>query len=225
MRRGLWVVGLVGTLSLGAASARADIVYQNLADLGGAESGNCLFNSACASIAGAPQRYAAQEFRLDSAASISAIGFTTVLQGSGFGTAANWMLLAADGTHGLPGTLITSGTGAALSHATSAPGSIDGATIEYSFNVADFSLLAATSYYLAVQEISAEQNDYLLQGIATSGAANSLDGGATWSAGYVDKTSVAITLYGTSMNISEPGSLVLMATGLLGLTLRRRRAG
>ena len=76
-----------------------------------------------------------------------------------------------------------------------------------------------------MQEISAEQNDYLLQGIATSGAANSLDGGATWSAGYVDKTSVAITLYGTSMNISEPGSLVLMATGLLGLTLRRRRAG
>jgi hypothetical protein len=225
MRTGLWIAGLIGGLSLGMAPARADVVYQNPADLSGAESGNCLFNSACASAAGAPQRYAAQEFTLGSAATIAAIGFTTVLQGSGYGTLANWMLLNADGTGGLPGTVVASGTGAALSHANGAAGSLDGTTIDYSFNVTAFSLMAATAYYVAVQEFSAEQNDYLLQGLATSGAANSLDGGASWSAFYVDKTSVAVTLYGSATNISEPGSLMLIGTGVLGLTLRRRRNG
>ncbi len=223
MRSGLWVVGLIGALSLGVAPARADIVYQNLADLSGSESGNCLFNSACASASGLAQRYAAQEFSLGSAATISAIGFTTVLQGEGFGTTANWLLLAANGIDGLPGTLIASGTGAVLSQTIGSPGTLSGTTIEYSFDIAAFTLMAATSYYVALQETSSEQNDYLLQGLATNGAANSLDGGASWSAGYVDKTSVAVTLYGNSINVSEPGSLALMATGMLGLTLRRRR--
>lgn len=225
MRSGLWVATLIGALSLGIAPARADIVYQNLADLGGAESGNCLFNSACATAQGQPQRYAAQEFTLGSGATIAAIGFTTVLQGAGYGTSANWMLLNADGTGGLPGTVVASGTGATLSHATGSVGSIFGTTIDYSFNVTEFSLLAATAYYVAVQEFSADPDDYLLQGLATSGAVNSLNGGTSWSALYVDKTSVAVTLYGSTTNISEPGSLMLIGTGVLGLTLRRRRNG
>ncbi len=223
MRSGLWVVGLIGALSLGVAPARADIVYQNLADLGINESGNCLFNSACASTLNFPQRYAAQEFSLLSAATISAIGFTTVLQGSGYGTSANWMVLAANGADGLPGTIIASGTGAALSIASGSPGSRPGTTLDYSFAVTEFSLMAATAYYVAVEEVSAELNDYLLQGLATSGAAESLDGGTSWSGNYAGQTSIAVTLYSNAINVSEPGSLALMATGMLGLTLRRRR--
>ena len=217
MRTGLWVTGLIAVLSLGGVPARAAIVYQNLPDLGVGESGNCLFNSACAAASNAPQRYAAQEFVLSHSASISAIGFTAVLQGMDYATSANWMFLTADGVGGLPGTLIASGSGAALSHLDGSAGTLFGTTVEYSF-----ALLAGTPYYVALQEFSNDPDDYLLKGVATTGAANSLDGGASWSGGYVSNTSIAVTLYGELRAVSEPGSLVLLATGLLGLTWRRR---
>lgn len=137
----------------------------------------------------------------------------------------NWLILAADGTGGLPGPTLFSGTSTAVTHAI---GSVDihsVPTTDYSFGFASASL-AAGSYYLAVQAITSNQYDYLSKGVADSGAAQSADDGASWALGYGDRPfrSVAMSLTGTfDNNVPEPGSLALLLVGL-GAIYRRKTA-
>lgn len=223
MRTGIWVAGLLSAVSLATAPARADVLYQNAPDLSlQRQQGSCAFNTACSGIVGLI--YAAQEFRLAADATVRSIGFNTIFQGTTYGTGANWMILTE--AAGLPATVVGSGTTGSLL-ATTGPvgaGLYDQTTIDYSFNIADLSLTAGTNYFLALEEISSDPNDFISQGVASIGAAQRPDSGTTWSAGYVGGlTSIAVSLSDSSVAMPEPGSLALIGTGLLCLTLRRRR--
>jgi len=225
-------IGLIAVaLAALSASARADVLFQIAPDGAAAGSDSCLFNLACTSAVNpettfAPT-YVAQEFSLGSAATLQSASFNTYFQGDQYGTGVNWMVLAADGTSGLPGTVIASGLGTAISAAAGV--ALNGGTVQtvdYSFSTGAVGLAADTNYYLAFQEISVDPNDYLSNGGAAAGLAESIDGGSTWTAGYASNgaTSVAVTLYSdAAAAVPEPAGFALLGFGMTVLALRRRR--
>src|SRR5207248_1709645 len=93
------------------------------------------------------------------------------------------------------------------------------------FNLPSVSLDAG-SYYFAVQSVTGSFQNYLSQGVAGFGAAETHDGGASWSPGYENFNSVAVGLYDNSVGgVPEPTSWALMLVGFggLGAMLRRTR--
>ncbi|MGH9444185.1 MAG: PEP-CTERM sorting domain-containing protein [Terriglobia bacterium] len=204
--------------------ARANVVYSNAPDLSANQTGNCAYNTACGpTFTG--NTYAAQEFTLSSAATVTGAGFNSVVPGGIYGTSAYYYILAANGAAGLPGTVLASGS-SSLSE-TAGPNGYNDDTTNYSFAIPSLDLTAGT-YYLAFQDVTTDFEDYLSLGVASGGDAQSNDGGTSWISGYPNipglaLASVAISVYGTTATVPEPTTLALFGIGLLGLGIARRK--
>ncbi len=207
-----------GLAASGAASAT--VLYQNLPDLTVNQRGYCRYNTTCGSAV-----YGAQKFTLTQAATATSAGFNSIVlndENDVFASGVNWLILAANGTGGLPGSTLFSGTNTAVTHVAGPVGAL-APTTDYSFGFTPASL-AAGSYYLAVQAITTNFRDYLSLGVADSGAAQSADGGVSWALGYARRAfpSVAMSLTGTfDNNVPEPGSLALLLVGLAAIYRRK----
>jgi hypothetical protein len=216
------VMGAAAACGL-AASASASILYNNDWD-GVLLNGDCSWSTTCAAGAGRGDDFAAQEFTLGSAADIASGGFYELPNYSTGVTSVNWMILDANGTGGLPGTVVASGSGAVTGYVTSGTGAPEGL-----FTIGSVSLAAGT-YYLAIQGVSVNVGEYLGGGVAGSGAANTNDGGTTWTSGYVCElggacdSSIGVELFG-SVGVPEPATWAMMLAGFAGLgaALRLRR--
>ena len=209
-----------GLAASGAASAT--VLFQNLPDLTGNQIGSCRYNTTCGPSLLGSTYYGAQKFTLTQAATATSAGFNSIVYDGVFASGVNWLILAANGTGGLPGSTLFSGTNTAVTHAVGPVGASH-PTTDYSFGFTPASL-AAGSYYLAVQAITTNFSDGLSKGVADSGAAQSGDNGASWAAGYsgISFPSVAMSLTGTfDNNVPEPGSLALLLVGLAAIYRRK----
>jgi hypothetical protein len=198
-------------------AAQANTIYDNPGNPGAG--GDCSFNTTCAAVAGRGDDFAAQQFTLDAGATVQSASFSIYAYDPA-GTAANWAFyLDADGG---PGALISSGSSAIADNVTRPDG-----LVQSFFNLPSVSL-GAGSYYFAVQSVTASFSNYLANGVAESGAAETHDGGASWSPGYEGQSSVAVALYDNRVGaagVPEPMSWALMLVGFggMGAVLRRAR--
>jgi hypothetical protein len=216
------IVGVSAACGM-AMAANAGVVFNNPYDGSGA--GDCSWSTTCAAEVGRGDDFAAQEFTLGSGTTITSGGFSELPGYAGYAvTSVNWQILDANGSGGLPGTLVASGTGAVTSYTVGAFGAPEGL-----FTIGSISLASGT-YYLAIQGVSPDFEEYLAEGVAGSGDANTSDGGTTWTSGYYCggdgdcMPSVAIELFGGS-EVPEPAAWALMLIGFggLGTALRMRR--
>jgi hypothetical protein len=101
--------------------------------------------------------------------------------------------------------------------------------------------LGAGSYFFAIQAVTPTFGTYLQQGLVTSGAAETHDGGATWSVGYENEPSgeelggISVALYNSPPSPPAPVTpnsvpeadgwvMMLVGVGVLGASLRVRRS-
>ena len=123
-----------------------------------------------------------------------------------------------------PGTLLASG------HSDVAEGVAIGADFGLTRSQVFFNLpsvnLGAGSYFFALNVTSPNQNHYLSIGAASSGAYQSVGGGA-WTQKYTSFNSIAVGLYDTARGaaVPEPATWALMIGGFggVGAAMRRRR--
>ena len=210
-------VGLAGVANAGTA-------YSNPYD--GSSIGDCSWSTTCAASVGRGDDFAGQEFTLTSAAVITGAAFEEVPGfSSGAVTDVNWGFALADGVGGLPGTILSAGTDVVSGYGTGGNGSIEGF-----FNVGPQALGPGT-YYFVLQGVSAQFAEYLAEGVATSGAVNSQDGGVTWTGGGYPclpsgacEPSIAVSLFTAGGTVPEPATwaLMLLGVGAVGGAARRR---
>ena len=207
----LTVTVLCAIASVGSSSAA--VIYSNQPSA--FVQGNCSFSTNCASGSG----FAAQAFSLNSAATITSGSFEE-FDFIVSPTSANYAFYA--NINGLPGGIaFFSGSGAIT--ATS-----EGFSTPYNHAIESFSIAPAAlgpgSYFFALQAVSAVHDTYLAQGLVNAGAAESTNGGATWSPGYGGFGGVAIALFGDATQVPEPITLSIFGAGLTSaVALRRRR--
>lgn len=203
----------IATLTL-AGAASANTIYDNPYAGNG---GDCSFSTTCAAQVGRGDDFAAQSFTLTSAAVVTGASFTELDFGT-IPTDVNWGFALADGPGGLPGTFLSSGTDAVSSSA------VVGSNVTKVFFDVGPQALGPGTYYFAIQAVSPVFDTYLGFGAANSGAAETMDGGLTWSPGYEYGSSIAVALYGTGGGVPEPATWALMLLGFggIGAAVRRR---
>jgi len=207
----------VAIAALGLAGvAKAGIVYSNPFS---GQNADCSFSTTCAAQAGRGDDFAAQEFTLTQARVITGGSFTEVDLGTG-PTDVNWGFILADGTGGLPGTILASGTDTISS--VNALGSAFGANLNQEVFSLGTVALGPGTYYFAIQGVSPVFTTYLGFGQAASGAAETHDGGSTWASGYEGANSIAVQL--TDASVPEPATWAMMLVGIggIGAVMRRR---
>jgi hypothetical protein len=196
-------------------SAHASLLYVNPPDLSNTQNGDCSFNAICSTTF-----FVAQEFSLASSATITGGGYNGI-QGGGAGNSVNYVFYTVDSVTGLPGVVLASGTSPFTTSA--GPTGVTYSTEDNVFDVTPLSL-SAGSYYLAIQHATGSF-DFLSFGAGSTGGADSSDGGVTYHSGYDVTRSAAISVYGTSSvpSVPEPNSIYLLGSGLVGVTVLRRR--
>jgi hypothetical protein len=211
-----------------AGAASANTIYDN--PYGGV-GGDCSFSTTCAAQSGRGDDFAAQEFTLASDAVVTSASFTE----QDFGiipTDVKWGFALADGPGGLPGTFLSAGEDS-ISSSTILGVDSGGYNVTKLFFDVGPQALGPGTYYFAIQAISPVFETYLGFGVAAGGAAETHDGGATWSPGYeldsigADRDSIAVALYGEGGGgggVPEPATWALMLVGFggIGAALRRR---
>jgi PEP-CTERM motif len=221
------LAAVLGALCLCATTAAgADALYSNPVAPYPNMEGDCLFNTACAGQAGYKDVFEAQEFTLSSTSVLTSGSFYNETLDPNFlgnvklPSAINWIILSADGSNGLPATVIARGNTAILSsQSITLPGLQFDPLYEEGFLLPSVDLSQGT-YYFALQALGSDVGVYLSQGIAPAGeGAITSDGGATWFRGLNSINSAAITLEGTTgaTGVPEPGSLALFLLGLAAL--------
>jgi hypothetical protein len=201
----------VAAVSLSSVAAQAGWVYDNLNTTSAV--GDCSFSTTCAAELGRGDEFAAQLFTLSSTATIDEGAFSDLVFGS-TASSVNYAIYA--DVDGLPGgTALESGS-ATLTTTSADP---DLSSFLETFPIASITL-SSGSYFFAVQAVTSNQSDFLQQGLVTSGAAETHDGGLTWSAGY-ENSSNGQELYGVSVALGsavpEPSTWAMMLLGFAGL--------
>jgi hypothetical protein len=201
---------LIGVAAVGVSSmaAQAAYVYNNLGTV--FNGGDCSFSTTCAAEAGRGDDFAAQLFSLGSATDITG-GQWTELDVGPTSTAVNYAFYSDVG--GLPGTLLFSGS--SPDTATVLDDSSNPPFVQelISFGISSVSLPAG-SYFFAIQSVSTNFETYLQEGAVNSGAAETMDGGATWISRYQGFGGVSVALTST---IPEPSTWAMMLLGFAGL--------
>jgi hypothetical protein len=220
------MAGIALATMLASGPAMADVLYDD-AYSPTVDGGNCLFDTHCAAyFQPGDDIFVAQGFSLGSSAAVVAASFTE-MDGAGMfvgPTSVDWALYA--DADGLPGAQIASGTSPFMRKINITTDPYGYFIDSYTFGLGEIPL-AAGKYFLAFQEMDTNVDNYLMEGVTDSGAAQSNNGGATWQTGYVNGTfgGVAASVYGRPLQaIPEPASLLVFAAGLATLALRRRRA-
>ena len=202
------------------SAAGAGVVYNNPFDAA-VHFGDCSYNVTCAAAVSRGDDYAAQQFTLASATVITSASFSDLLIGP-LPTDVNWAFVAADGSGGLPGTILATGTDSITSSV------LLGSDPSYSYYQNFFGVgtvaLGAGTYYFAIQNLTSNFSDYLAQGVTNSGAAETHDGGVTWVPFYETIGGVAVALFDASTPAPEPAAwaMMLVGFGLMGGVMRRR---
>jgi PEP-CTERM motif len=199
-------------------AAHAETLFSIAPDLVN-PNGDCSYNTKCGPIS-TGDTFIAQEFTLGSASTVTGAGWNADDDGGAHGTAVNYIFSTVDPVTGLPGSVIAEGN--SLTSTTVGPNERIGATTDYSFSISTLSL-GAGEYYLSIQDVTDNFNNFLSYGTGTSGAAITNNGGTTYSR-YTLANSVAIDIFGTPASVTpEPGAIYLLGSGLAGIAALRRR--